>query len=366
MKGLADAGISITIISYEKPDRFVQLKEKIQQQCVAHQIEWVPMMYHKRPPILSTVYDLYTLQKKLESLHRKDPFHIIHCRSYPTSIVGQWMKKNYKTKFVFDMRGYWADERVEGGLWNMRSPLYRFIYRYFKRKEAEFLKDADYVVTLTHNSKSEILSRGIRKNPIAVVPTCVDLNLFNPAKVNAQDSVELKKKLGLEGVFTLLYLGSWGTWYLGDEMLQFFSDLKKRIPNSKFLIVTTEKINLTNYQYKDDVIIRESQREKVPLFISIANASIFFIKPSFSKKGTYATKMGEIMAMNIPVITNPGWGDAEVIIKNAGGFLSTDSDVFERVVESKFRDTRAYCSENLSLDFGIRQYKEIYQNLVKT
>jgi hypothetical protein len=40
------------------------------------------------------------------------------------------------------MRGFWADERVEGKIWNVKNPVYRKAYQFFKQKEKEFLTGA--------------------------------------------------------------------------------------------------------------------------------------------------------------------------------------------------------------------------------
>ena len=45
------------------------------------------------------------------------------------------MKKKYGVKFFNDIRGFWADERVDGGMWNMKNPLFKAIYKWFKKKE---------------------------------------------------------------------------------------------------------------------------------------------------------------------------------------------------------------------------------------
>ena len=363
MTGLALMGHNISIFSFEKAERYKNLREKIQNLCVECSIEWIPLTYHKDPPILSTIMDLFRLRLTLRKHHQKKPFDIIHCRSYPTSIIGQWMKTTFGTKFIFDMRGYWADERVEGGLWNLKNPVYYFIYKYFKRKEQDFLITADYVVSLTQSSRNEMYARNIRKGPIAVIPTCVDLDLFNPAKVKEEDRQSLKANLGIGDEFVMLYLGSWGTWYLGDQMMEFFGEFKKMKPDAKLLIVSTDRIRTEHLWFKSDIILTESTRERVPVFISIASASLFFIKPTFSKTGTYATKMGEIMAMNVPIITNPGWGDAERIVHEAGGYLNTDPRTMHMIVAEEKIQTREYCTQHLSLDSGISKYNEIYNSI---
>ena len=137
LSGLSSRGYSITLLSCEKPDRFATNKKIIQEICDASGINWQPIPYTASPPILSTVKDIMALHKKAYALHANINFDIVHCRSYISAMVGQNMKKKFGTKFLFDMRGFWADERVDGGLWNRGNPLFNIIYKYFKKKEKE-------------------------------------------------------------------------------------------------------------------------------------------------------------------------------------------------------------------------------------
>ena len=59
--------------------------------------------------------------------------------------------------FIFDIRGFWADERVDGQLWSLSNPLYRFIYHYIKRKEHNAYQAANKIVTLTRAAKEVLL-----------------------------------------------------------------------------------------------------------------------------------------------------------------------------------------------------------------
>ena len=313
---------TITIISFEKKDRFETGKASVQEFCRTHNLNWVPLAYHKSPPVFSTLYDVWKLRRKARSLHREYHFKIIHCRSYIAALVGVWMKRKYDVKFIFDMRGFWADERVEGGLWNLKNPVYQSIYFFFKKKEKQFISEADAIISLTENARQEILRWNLNPS-IHVIPCCVDLDHFDPAKTTTLQQEVLRKELGVKpGEFVLLYLGSLGTWYLVQEMLDFFTEVKKFKPQARFLLVTPDSFDVRQYAYGQDIIVRSSPREKIPLFISIADASVIFIKPVFSKKASSATKMAEVLAMGVPVVTNPGWGDIARFQNTLPGLLT--------------------------------------------
>src|ERR1041385_5318103 len=83
--GLSKNGFDFTVLSFEKPKQFSKLFREIDSICVENGIAWVPLTYHKSPPILSTLYDLLMLWHKTEKTYAKKKFEIVHCRSYITS-----------------------------------------------------------------------------------------------------------------------------------------------------------------------------------------------------------------------------------------------------------------------------------------
>jgi glycosyltransferase involved in cell wall biosynthesis len=367
---LSKSGYGFTIVSFEKKHRVQSEKDEIADLCKRHRVEWIPLPYLRWPPILSTLYCLLVLWHKVKKLHEINHFQIVHCRSYLTAIVGLWLKKKYDLKMIFDMRGFWADERVEGGLWNLNNPVYRKIYQYFKRKEKQFLLQSDHVISLTRNAKSEIASWSIKHAPITVIPTCVDLDVFNPEKITHERKEYQREQLGLKpDDFVLLYLGSWGTWYMTEAMLTFFEKIKVRYSNARFLIVTPDKVEIGSHEFRTDIIIISVPRKDVPVVISLANVAVFFIKPSYSKKASSATKMAEILAMEIPVVTNSGWGDVDVfsdslILVPENGEISDLTDL--DFSGFNFKAIRKRLEREMSLSFGTVRYAEVYQSLLRT
>ena len=155
--GLTKKGYHFHLISFEKPDRFIAHKKDILQICEENNITWVPMLYTKRPPLFSTMWDVWRMKKKAFELNKEYSFSMVHCRSYLSALIGLSMKRRFKTAFLFDMRGFWADERVDGNIWNLKNPVYRWVYHFFKRQELLFLNEADYTVSLTLSGKNEML-----------------------------------------------------------------------------------------------------------------------------------------------------------------------------------------------------------------
>ncbi|WP_333820014.1 glycosyltransferase [Ohtaekwangia sp.] len=362
LAGLSKEGYTITIISFEKPEKYISSKAKISACCEQYNLDWQPLLYHKSPPVLSTLYDVYLLRKKASQLHKQKHFSIVHCRSYITALVGMWLKKKYSIKFIFDMRGFWADERVEGGLWNQRHFVYRTVYKFFKKKEQEFLKHADAIVVLTEAAREVVLSWQA-EDKVTVIPCCVDLQLFNPARITAGQRSSLRNKLGIgTHDYTVLYLGSIGTWYLWDDMVAFFRKIKAERPDAKFLVLTPDSDRI---KPDKDFIVLSAAREDVPLYIAASDVSVCFIKPSFSKKGSSATKMAEVLAMGVPVVANTGWGDVEFFRMRMTNFFVIN-DIRESPQPTKYstgpQDEFFYSL--FALDSGIARYKQVYDALL--
>jgi glycosyltransferase involved in cell wall biosynthesis len=361
LMGLSAAGHQITIVSFEKEARFETLEQNIQKISKRSGLTWVPIRYHKRPPVMSTLFDLWQLRRKAAQLLGANRYDIVHCRSYLTPLVGEWLKKKYGPKLIFDMRGFWADERVEGGLWDTRNFIYRTIYQFFKKKERDFVRSADHIIVLTAEAKKEIRAWDLNRN-ISVIPCCVDLTLFDPQRISYASKLDLRTQLGLHSEdFVLLYIGSIGTWYQYDDMERFFRTIKTANSRTKFLVLTpdVEKVNKG-----PDVIVRSVPRSEVPLYISVSNVSICFIKPTFSKKGSSATKMAEVLAMEVPVITNPGWGDVAFLRDEIPGLVVTSDDLSVDLSTIPIKAERSESFVRMfSLDEGIRRYDAVYRSL---
>lgn len=362
--GIAGNGYSITIISFEKKGKFQTTRQQILSICNTHHISWIPLPYHKTPPIISTVFDLFRLCRTVLKQHKRKRFSIVHCRSYITALIGTWMKQRYHVKFIFDMRGFWVDERVEGGLWNLKNPLYRVMYEFFKRKEEQFVRIADAVVVLTEAARQEILSWNLN-SAITIVPCCAALDEFDPNRFDENEKKQIRAQLGVASTdYVLLYLGSLGTWYLYDEMVRFFNALKKVQPAAKFLFITQDNDKV---EKNSDFIVHAVPRKDVPRYIYASDASICFIKPSFSKKGSSATKMAEILAMGLPIVTNPGWGDVEFLSEKIKNILVTDScneSVLKEFLEYKcLKNQNNFFHNFFSLDSGVEKYCAVYRML---
>ena len=363
----------ICLISFEKPGAWREeaTRERLRESVKKAGIAWYPLRYHKYPSAPATAYDILQGIFLAAWVVCRHHVSIVHARSYVASVVAIFLKKSFGLKFIFDMRGFWPDERMDAGLWAQSGSLYK-IAKWF---ELKFLLSADRVVSLTHAGVAEM-----RKFPylqghmprFEVIPTCTDLELFCPRDEKAAETDD--------GVFTLGWVGAVKGWYLFDEALLFFRDLREILPKARLRILNRE-----NHSYILDrlsandispelVEIKAVEHGVVPEEMVRMDAGIFFIMPVFSKRASAPTKLGEFLGCGVPCLGNAGVGDMTQVLEgekvgvvvrdfddgreraiNALLALCADPDVGQRCV--------AAARKHFSLNDGVAAYDRIYREL---
>ncbi len=381
ISGLTQKGYEFHLISFEKMDRFRKHKKHIRNFCEKNDINWHPQDYQIDGGLRNTIKQVRKMSRVALFLHKQHNFSIIHCRSYISALVGLKMKRKYGLKFIFDMRGFWADERVDGKIWSLSSPIYKTIYNYFKRKEIQFFNESDYTISLTENGRNEILSwKDFQNNPpkITVIPCCVNLALFDPSIITEKNQNELKESIRIPSdAFVLGYVGSIGTWYMLPEMLDYFRCLHTSNPKAVFLFVSGENPEMIKAEGKkhdidpDLIFVTSTLHYQVPLYISIFDHSIFFIRASYSKKASSPTKQGEIMAMGVPLICNSGIGDTDEIVHkyNSGIVINEFSEEeYNKEIANEIQldplEIAKGAKDYFSLEQGVENYLKIYKEIM--
>ena len=366
----------IHLISCEKSTEYHKYSEDIQRVISSKNITWHPLVYHKFPPILSTVWDMWKIQKLASSLITQQSFELVHCRSHLMGIIGKNLKKKFGIPFLFDMRSFFPDERVDGNLWPQSKFIYRLVYKYFKNQEIKMFNLAAHIVVLT-NAAKDILSKHIESSKITVIPCCADFHHFDYRSISAEEIEDAREDMQLtKNNFVLTYLGSIGTWYKLNEMLAFFKELKLLKPESIFLILTSGSEDLIYKIAKEysltpsDLRIKFIPRKDLPRYLILSDVSIFFIQSTFSKLASSPTKHAELMGLGIPVIANSGIGDTDKIIleTHSGSLIDLESiepfnnlsTKIDKLLMLDKQSIREAGQNIFDLEVGIAAYKSIY------
>lgn len=369
LRGLAARGARISLLSFEKPaDRRDPERERLVQAALdAQGIHWIRLTYHRRPALLATAWDVAAGLAIAWRLARRNGIHVVHARSYVAGLMACLLKRASGVRFVFDMRGFWADERAEAGAWRPDGP----VYRGAKRIERLLLEEADEVITLTEQARRTVASwltgRSVR---ITVIPTCVNLERFAPGTGAGAP--------GRAPVF--IYAGSVASWYLPSELFRFVRQAMGRFPGARLIVLTRERDAALSALREsglppDRVTIVSADPSAVPGWLAHAHAGLALYRPGFSRQGTCPTKIGEYLATGLPVVVNAGIGDVDDLIGATGvGVVLPEfsSGAYDRALdrlEQLWADPalaarcRQAAASRFSLESGIERYRAVYLRL---
>jgi glycosyltransferase involved in cell wall biosynthesis len=376
LRGLSRRGTKFALVTFEK--KYCIDKKKIGQlynELDKAGIKWFNLRYHKSPPVISTIFDIFYGFVVCLRIAVREKIRLVHARSYVSSAIALALKKILKLKFIFDMRGFWADERVEGRLWAKKGNLYHLV----KAIEKYFFRNADEIIVLTEQARIIIKDWGYPLKNVSVIPCCADTERF---KFDDKSRWRLREKYSLNGKFVFVHTGSLEYWYMMEEMLDYFKAAKDLEPEAHFLVLTHSDRNKIlklvfekNLNPEDFTILPVSYAD-MPEHLSMADAGLIFITPVFSKRASSPTKFAEYLGCALPVIINERIGDlTDYVVKNNIGVVlrgfseAKYRESFERFLNLlksdenlKFRCRQTAC-DNFSLTAGIRQYHGIYSKL---
>ncbi len=313
-------GLKVSLLTFE-PD----FKEKWsdadiaaeKEKFAAEDIDWYALPYHKSPSVPATLYDVLSGAKLVRKLIKEKNINILHARSHVPALMGVIAKKlsGKDIKLIFDIRGFFPEEYTDAGRWKENGWLYKSV----KFIEKKLLKKSDGFVVLTEKARSilfpESKKTGFDKfgRPVEVIPCCVNLDLFN--KTNKATRAEMRKKLAVENRFVLTYVGSFGGWYMTEEIADFLQAAKNSKPETFAMILTQSKPEMIEPLLKErgftekDFLITKVLPSEIPRYLSAADAALSLIKPCYSKQASSPTKNAEYLALGLPVIVNTGVGD---------------------------------------------------------
>ena len=368
MRGLSKKGIAYSLFTFETRETLVNSIKFISELDIP--LKWKYQIYHQKPRFLATFYDITFGILTVTFIIKRNKIRFVHARGFIAALIGFLPARIFDVKFFFDTRGLLADKYVCGGLLNENSFTYklmRFGEDYLIRKSDFFTVEAHRHAEVIRNSQNGIPSK------MGVIPCCVDMDKFNyqlyPHRMNNR--------------FNLIFLGKVGTWYLLEDMLDFFMIASKEFASTHFSFITesnAEYIYSTARKKEVDaskITVRRANIEDVPALLSAATVSIFFMN-DYKQYSFSPIKFGESLACGIPVVINAGIGDCdEIVLKERVGVVINEfsQKEYERAIQelkvflSEGDELRQRCrrvaGKYFSLEMGIERYWDIYKRISK-
>ncbi len=377
--------MDVTVITREKPDDIVDGDrfDQLRRQCVDLGIDWRPRRFPTLGSKVTAVADTAMLAyDALAALwrHRNARGRVLHARSYLPGLAALLASKLAGVPFVFDMRGLWPEElitakRVTRGSW---------LHRLFLWLEQALLGNAAAAVVLTHAAKSYLDQRWpaqMRALLVEVIPTCVDLDQFAFPAIRGGQLRASAGRGTVHGVIGSILTGWFRTGLLARWMLA----AAVRDGGAEFQVITKDDAQTVHAvidphgRLGQRLAVRALRPDQMPEAICGHDLSVFFYEGGMlSELGRSPTRMAEVLASGLPVVTTDGVGDVAAIIlrHRVGVVLEDDSDAaLQRGLDALDalladpdlpRRCRAAAETEFSLGSGTAAYLDLYRQVIAT
>lgn len=322
LRQLQSENVRVSLLTFEPSLNETWTGDEIAKQRAAlnaEEISWHCLKYHKWPSLPATIYDMAMGTLAILRIIRREGVSILHARNHVPGVMSAVAKGLKGGHMVFDIRGFMPEEYTDAGVW----PENGYLYRGLKRVERYLLRVSDAFVLLTEKAR-DIVFPGCSETdhlgrPIEVIPCCVDFERFQTAEQASRES--LRAELKLTGRRVIVYLGSFGGWYMTDEMTDFLAVAHNQDPDTFSMILTQspremviERMSSRRIEQNNFSVAQVTPGE-VPRYLRAADIAISFIKPCYSKQSSSPTKIAEYLASGLPVVCNTGVGDLDKLIE---------------------------------------------------
>lgn len=332
--------------------------------------------FHRTPSAAGSglVAQMRATAKRLDTLVRGAQPDLIHAHSpVLTALPGLWVARRYRLPLVYEMRASWEDAAVDHGSTTEGS----LRYRASRALETFALRRADAITTICEGLCSDIASRGIARERIAVIPNAVDVAAF---KFGAEPDAALRSSLGLDGATVIGFAGS----FYGYEGLDLLIDACTRLlpsqPSLKLLLVgggpqeSALKAQAARAGLADQVVFtgRVSHGE-VQRYYDLIDVLAYPRKSMRLTELVTPLKPLEAMAQGRMFVASDVGGHRELVRHGETGFLfpAGDADALAHSIADLLaqRDqwprvraqARRYVETERSWSASVARYREVYR-----
>ncbi len=305
LDGLARRGWRPALLSVEKDHHLADAPRRgaVARRLAAAGVPWTALPFGRGPAGPRTAWQMTRLVAAARGLARRSGAALVHARSCLPALAAAATGR----PFVFDMRGFWAEEKVDAGRWTRDGAAHRI----GTRLESALLTRAAGVVVLARAALPLLppLAR-----PAVVVPTAVDLARFRPGLPPPAGGESLA------GRTVYAAAGALSGWYLGGETLDLLARALARDPSGHALVLSEEGAS----QAARGLVARGVDPARVtalgvpppevPRWFAACAAGLMLVRPARSKRGSAPTKVGEFLACGVPVLVTAGIGDCDDLV----------------------------------------------------
>ena len=246
---------------------------------------------------------------------------VIHAASnHVTALPALIAARRLGLPFIYEVRGLWeVTQASTKSNWDDTE-----LFQLQHKLESLVAREADCVITLTDGLRDELISRGVQKENIRIVPNCVDAQRFKPLP----RKTDLHRKLGLSDAPTIGYVGSFVAYEGLDDLVRAAVILKRKgIRFNLLLVGDGNALNeirelIRNSDLKQEVFVTgRIPYQEVEHYYSLIDIAPFPRKPLPVCEMVSPLKPFEAMAMGKVVVGSSVNGLKEIVTHGETGLI---------------------------------------------
>lgn len=219
---------------------------------------------------------------------------------------------------------------------------------------------------------------GVTDEKLVVIPRGIDLELFNPLRLDQEFIERFRNVYNLEGKFVVTSVGRITQLKDYETFISALTYVKKIVPNLVGLVVGGVHPDRQEYYARLKQKVKEAQAENYIHFTGSQNhvAEIFGLSnavvSSSNKPESFGRAAAEALAMNVPVVASNHGGVLDIVLEGQTGFLFSPGDseglaeAILRTRSQKFSGLREFVKKNFTLEQMVEKTLTVYRDLAGT
>ncbi|HVW03257.1 MAG TPA: glycosyltransferase family 4 protein [Planctomycetaceae bacterium] len=231
--------------------------------------------------------------------------------------------RRFRVPFVMEVRDLWP--AAIAGLGVLKNGR---VLRMLERIELGLYRRATEIVVVTEAFRRNLVERGVPEDKVHVVPNGADLDFWSADLARPED---LRRQLGLEGKFVVLYIGAHGMSQALHRMLDSAESLRD-LPQVEFVFVGegAEKARLieeaSNRRLPNIRFLPPVDKDAVRDYYAASDVCLVPLRDIPLFDAFLPSKMFEIMAMGRPMIGSLRGEAAELLRRADAGIVVEPED----------------------------------------
>ncbi|MFA5022550.1 MAG: glycosyltransferase family 4 protein [Patescibacteria group bacterium] len=227
-----------------------------------------------------------------------------------------------------------------------------------KKYAEKIYQQFDKIAFVSKIASQEGITMGLPESKVSILPVCIETEVFRPLN----QKVELRQKLGLSNLETILFIGRINFAEKGiGHLVQALPEVISAVPNVQLVIIGAggEYQRLTkliaDLKISEHIVL--AGKKPFDQLVEYINAGDVFVMPSLWLE-TFGQVTIEAMACAVPVITFDTGASPEINIDNQTGLIVKEKTpaALAQAIIKLLKDN------NLSKDLGSKARQRVLDN----